>query len=103
MSELKPCPCDGCKGKLWGNGSAEVMMMKQVDWMVMGECGVSTKWHKKKEDAIKHWNTRPANLVVCPTEEKLSYFIAKKFPSVGVYYDERKIAKALLSLLRGER
>ena len=40
-----------------------------------------------------------ANLVVCPTEEKLSYFIAKKFPSVGVYYDERKIAKALLALL----
>ena len=90
MRELKPCPF--CGGEARHNEYA--IECKKCDLTIAYETPEITR---------EYWNTRPANLVVCPTEEKLSYFIAKKFPSVGVYYDERKIAKALLSLLRGER
>lgn len=54
MEELKNCGHCGGKAKIYGNGAASIC----CDWQAMCECGISTKWFKKIEDARLNWNTR---------------------------------------------
>ena len=83
MRELKPCPF--CGGEARHNEYA--IECKKCDLTIAYETPEITR---------EYWNTRPANLVVCPTEERINQLISSDeflFGSGNVR------AKALLALL----
>lgn len=96
MSEIKPCPFCGrypISGTYINEGAVKCL-----------ECHVSIIFrHDPKtingwEKAAKAWNTRPANLVVCPTEEEIIEIILNTWNDARMD-NSKRVAKALLALL----
>ena len=97
-NELLPCPFCGAPDPIRGEkvGALAGMYRFRVH---CSNCLCYVGLFKEEHEADAAWNTRPANLVVCPTEEELINIIAE----YDVYFNGGKykqgLAKALLALM----
>lgn len=61
METLKPCPFCGCKPEIWVDNPVYTLTGEEendTNFQVSCCCGVRTKWHATRIEAIKTWNRR---------------------------------------------
>lgn len=90
MSELKPCP-------FCGNEVIRDYVNDEYHHDIScSDCGETFRMSDEQ------WNTRPANLVVCPTEEEI-YKMMHDLQNENGLVSPKMLVKELFALLRGEK